>query len=915
MEDGHEVDICRVCRAEGSHERPLYHPCICTGSIKFIHQDCLVQWLKHSKKEYCELCNHHFSFKPIYRPDMPTRLPISDFVSGLVKNILRALKYWLHYTLVALAWLGVVPITAYRIYRCLFAGSVNSLLTLPLDMLSIENLFADCIRGCFVVACTLCAFISLVWLREQILMNGGPEWLEPNPNDAAPQAAPANNEAGGAAGDAGQGGGGEENPNNAEEHVAEEENMANQDVGNAAHNGEDDGNWINPVEWERAAEELTWERMLGLDGSLVFLEHVFWVVSLNTSFILVFAFCPFQIGQFAVILLSLEEVFESSKFDGLLTAVFGYVIIALSLIFCHFIASLLGFRRPKRLLGLSYVVVKVSLLMLVEIGLFPLVCGWWLDICSLSLFGVTLKDRLLSVDSAPGTAMFLHWLVGMVYVFYFASFVLLLREVLRPGVLWFLRNLNDPDFQPVQEMIRLPVYRHSRRFLLSLVVFGTTVLLMMYLPVRIIKWLLPTFLPYNVQLSSEVPVSELSLELLLLQVVLPALLEQGHTRQWLKKAMRGWAVAVAFILNLRSYLLGDVPLDGSENVYHYHNRNNQQNANRPQHGNAAAAAAAGQNAVQAQPAAGHAAAAAAAAAAPAADGTAAIGFQPYIRPPMFTFKILMLVLLMCFSLSFASFVTLTGPVFIGRSVMKLWMGDASVHELYTAACGLYFIWLVCRLGSVLFSWVPLGWGGVALKLFEWFVLGLKCVIVALALIGLVPLLLGLLFELVVVAPLRVPLDQTPLFFPWQDWALGVLHMKIICAVTMMGPNWWLKRALEQVYQDGVRNVNVVFIFRHVTLPVVTCLLLAVTIPYVIAAGIIPMIVRSPESSLFCLRRIYPFLLAMFVIVAGFFFQKRQFRLLYERIKNDKYLVGQKLVNYEHARQGSKPAPMPAVYVK
>ena len=39
---------------------------------------------------------------------------------------------------------------------------------------------------------------------------------------------------------------------------------------------------------------------------------------------------------------------------------------------------------------------------------------------------------------------FQHWLVGMVYVFYFASFVILLREVLRPGVLWFLRNLNDP---------------------------------------------------------------------------------------------------------------------------------------------------------------------------------------------------------------------------------------------------------------------------------------------------------------------------------------------------------------------------------------------------------------------------------------------------------------------------------------
>lgn len=47
---------------------------------------------------------------------------------------------------------------------------------------------------------------------------------------------------------------------------------------------------------------------------------------------------------------------------------------------------------------------------------------------------------------------------------------------------------------------------------------------------------------------SEVPVSELSLELLLLQVVLPALLEQGHTRQWLKNVMHGWAVTAAYLL-------------------------------------------------------------------------------------------------------------------------------------------------------------------------------------------------------------------------------------------------------------------------------------------------------------------------------------------------------------------------------
>lgn len=63
------IDICRVCRLGGTLERPLFHPCMCTGSIRYVHQDWLVivckmtlfymlhvvhslmQWLRHSRKE------------------------------------------------------------------------------------------------------------------------------------------------------------------------------------------------------------------------------------------------------------------------------------------------------------------------------------------------------------------------------------------------------------------------------------------------------------------------------------------------------------------------------------------------------------------------------------------------------------------------------------------------------------------------------------------------------------------------------------------------------------------------------------------------------------------------------------------------------------------------------------------------
>jgi len=261
--DDNQQDICRVCRSEGLPDRPLYHPCLCIGSIKYIHQECLVQWLRYSRKEYCELCNHRFSFTPIYSPDMPKRLPIKDIVSGLISSIGTAIRFWFHYTLVAFAWLGVVPLTACRIYRCLFSGSVSSVLTLPLDIFSTENLLTDSFHGCFVVTFTLCAFISLVWLREQILHGGGPEWLEqdnplPEPNNNVGEAAAANQNVDEIA--AAGGGGGAAAAAVVQPAAANQEEMIN-GPNNVEQNGaQDDINW-NPIEWDRAAEELTWERV------------------------------------------------------------------------------------------------------------------------------------------------------------------------------------------------------------------------------------------------------------------------------------------------------------------------------------------------------------------------------------------------------------------------------------------------------------------------------------------------------------------------------------------------------------------------------------------------------------------------------------------------------------------------------
>jgi E3 ubiquitin-protein ligase MARCH6 len=152
----------------------------------------LIQWLKVSRKEECELCGTKFRFTPIYHPSMPPgRLPVKDLINGLLRTFFKALRYWLHYIIVAFCWLGVVPITASRIYRCLFAGSISSILTLPYDIVSTDHLLTDVLQGGLVVFCSLGAFICLLWLREQILSGGGPAWLQPADPEPARQPAAA----------------------------------------------------------------------------------------------------------------------------------------------------------------------------------------------------------------------------------------------------------------------------------------------------------------------------------------------------------------------------------------------------------------------------------------------------------------------------------------------------------------------------------------------------------------------------------------------------------------------------------------------------------------------------------------------------------------------------------------------------
>lgn len=58
----------RICHCEGDDESPLITPCHCTGSLHFVHQSCLQQWIKSSDTRCCELCKYEFIMETKLKP-------------------------------------------------------------------------------------------------------------------------------------------------------------------------------------------------------------------------------------------------------------------------------------------------------------------------------------------------------------------------------------------------------------------------------------------------------------------------------------------------------------------------------------------------------------------------------------------------------------------------------------------------------------------------------------------------------------------------------------------------------------------------------------------------------------------------------------------------------------------------------
>uniref|UniRef100_M4F0K7 E3 ubiquitin-protein ligase MARCHF6-like C-terminal domain-containing protein n=1 Tax=Brassica campestris TaxID=3711 RepID=M4F0K7_BRACM len=624
---------------------------------------------------------------------------------------------------------------------------------------------------------------------------------------------------------------------------------------------------------------------------------VFAIVACNMIFLGVVIFVPFTLGRFIILhhvaaadLLKGFVARPSKLYDDVTTLTVGYMFVVF--LYLGIIALIRYFKGQQplnfgRVYGVAASIVETippllrQLLVGIKLGakvacyfgVFPFMCGWWLDVCTVSMFGETMSKRVEFLSVSPLASSLVHWAVGVLYVLKICICEEeLLLKVLRHEALFFLYDPeDDDDDESFQFLIEETVHKFARDFLFDSVKYGSLIILLVFLPVKLAIIMAPSVFPLDISVSD--PFTEIPAGLLLFTICTQFIIE--HFRLWttVKSLVRCWFTSVCLALGLTDLLLPR-PEDkvGQDN-----------GDGEPE------------RAMDVLPATVD----------PSRSLVLAGNVEQSHSGYIFVLRAVLLLLAAWVTLLLFNTALIVVSVSLGRALFNAIPTLPITHgikcnDLYAFVIGTYAFWTTIsgtmyaiehsksERTSVLLNQIW-RWCGVVFK---------SSVLVAIW-IFIIPVLIGLVLELLVIVPMRVPVDETPVFLLYQDWALGFIFLKIwTTSIILLDDSW--KAKFERVEEDGFSRLQGLWVLKEIVSPILMKLLTALCVPYVLAKGVFPML-RYP---LVVNSAVYRFSWIGCLSASLFFSCAKRchvwFINLHNSIRDDRYLVGRRLLNFEEA---------------
>ncbi|KAI9370572.1 hypothetical protein BJX61DRAFT_86077 [Aspergillus egyptiacus] len=625
--------------------------------------------------------------------------------------------------------------------------------------------------------------------------------------------------------------------------------------------------------------------------------------------------------------------------DRTIAILLGYLVVSIGgLCYLQTARLISGADRGQRVEGLlaeglhqAGGVMKVILIIGIEMIVFPLYCGSLLDIALLPLFeNATLQSRLDFTSSYPVTSLFVHWFIGTCYMFHFALFVSMCRKVMRSGVLYFIRDPDDPTFHPVRDVLERNITTQLRKIAFSALVYGALVIVCLGGVVWGLYYGFDGVLPAH--WSSRDPVLEFPIDLLFYNFGIPLAIQALKPSEALHSLYSWWFRKCARFLRLSDFFFGERHLDEESNGTYQawwsslvgsKGQRSHSDAKHPdsrRSGKFVRAPASDQvripkgspvflevtetnERVDGKPDSDQ-----------GLHGRQNNMFTRVYIPPFFRTRIAAFLFLIWAFAAATGVGTTIVPLLIGRKVMSSYVLSGPVNDVYALSVGMG---VVCAAACVLvscragFTMVKNHLGSYLRSPGEAFqaianvlVNGLRILYTATAFLIFLPSVFALAIELYLLIPIHTYLDRekAPIIHFVQDWTLGVLYVQLAARLVLWRPRSRPAAALNGVFRDGWLKPNVKLATRALLLPITLLATIAVTLPlffgFVFNATVA---LPSPELHTKVYRYAYPFTLLICLEIWLSY-------LLYYRVENWKvsirdefYLVGERLHNFREKR--------------
>jgi E3 ubiquitin-protein ligase MARCH6 len=275
-------------------------------------------------------------------------------------------------------------------------------------------------------------------------------------------------------------------------------------------------------------------------------------------------------------------------------------------------------------------------------------------------------------------------------------------------------------------------------------------------------------------------------------------------------------------------------------------------------------------------------------------------------------RLILLVVLSSSTLVIFNSAVLIVPVSIGRALLfvipKLPIaGGLKYNDLFAFAIGFCIISTIIAASRDLFVYMASGRTHLlASVIYKWGITALKGSPLLFIWIVIIPLLIGLLVNFLLISPFLVTANGMFVIDLFCTWFLGLLLLKFWVKLvhwTTVTPflvyfiderwDWKLTRARE----DGFSGLRALWVLQDVLMPITLKLLTALCVPYALAKGVFPNFGYPDAVNLTVYRFAWlgGFALCVLYDLAKVFC--KVLVKLHDSIRDERYLIGQRLQNY------------------